>query len=94
VARGKGGRPLGAVALALLAAANEGRATARQLGQRACVGRAASEYTCSRLVAMGRLRVVGSVDVGPGQRGRPAALLELVQASAPDLTDVLKAWRA
>jgi len=53
------------------------------------VGRTSATYTCSRLVALGRLQIVGHVDAGPERRGRPAAVLALVQASAPDLAAVM-----
>lgn len=91
-ASGRGGRPMGPIAVALLAAAAAGPGTALQLACRAQVGRAAAAYTCTRLVASGHLRQAGAA---AGPRGRPAVVLELATgAGAPTLADVLHSWRA
>ncbi len=71
------GRPRGEIAQALLKAAAE-PGTVKQIAARALVGRAAAEYTASRLLAQGLLVAVGETRrEGPG---RPAAV---VQAIAP-----------
>lgn len=79
----------GPVALALIEAAGE-PATVAELAARACVGRAVSRYTASRLVDAGVLELV----TPPGKR---PAVLRRRQASAEgahvDLAAALAAWR-
>ena len=80
-------RPAGEVTRALLAAAEAGPGTVRELAARACAGRHAARYTCSRMLSRGELMIVTP--------GRPAILgLATTDTRAGPRFDALAdAWR-
>ena len=78
----------GEISSALLTAAGYGPATVRQLAQRARVGFAAAQYTCSRLVDCGELRVYEATR--PMVVGLPPAS----NANGADLALILGTWTA
>jgi hypothetical protein len=102
VSGAKGGRPRGAVRLALLVAMRDFEsqgvaATWRDLAIASCVGYRAARLTCWNMVASGELMVVGSRSIS-GCR-RPLALFRLKRVdwddvSAIGLAEVLASWGA
>lgn len=85
----RAGRPLGPIALALMAAAAT-PGTVVELAQRAQVGSAAARVTCSRLLSRGLLVV-------DGDGRRPARLVVPNGAAAADgqgLGAVIGGWRS
>ena len=95
-ARGRPRGSYGELGAALLDAAKCGPGTVIELADRACVGRHASRYTCSRLLTAGHLVEVGR-RCGPGGKGRQSAVLALPSAPKPEpgasLAAAMALWR-